>query len=352
MKTYDVHDATEESLILAARLRVGRNDAGVCFPHAADPDELAGVKDRVLSALHAACSPGEWEMRVPEELNAQVRSYLTERGLMSRTFAKSIAEDPASEHRSFGVFRGGIASIEINGADHVRILGYRTEESLKDIWSVLDPLDDVVETGIPYAFSEERGYLTANPGELGTALRADLTLFLPILMVSGRIEAAAKAISRKGLTLSPLMGGAGGMFLITNAGGSGADEEQVLDLVDTVSKEVADKERALRSVLFRDQPVRVRDYIGRALGVLKNCWVIDTVESWSLIAAVQLGCELGIVDEELSAANAFALMCSVQSGHMMVERMGHEDGSLEDPEIGITRAQVLRERFSDVSIRD
>src|SRR5680860_880760 len=63
MKTYDVHDATEESLILAARLRVGRNDAGVCFPHAADPDELAGVKDRVLSALHAACSPGEWEMR-------------------------------------------------------------------------------------------------------------------------------------------------------------------------------------------------------------------------------------------------------------------------------------------------
>src|SRR5680860_1391966 len=309
MKTYDVHDATEESLILAARLRVGRNDAGVCFPHAADPDELAGVKDRVLSALHAACSPGEWEMRVPEELNAQVRSYLTERGLMSRTFAKSIAEDPASEHRSFGVFRGGIASIEINGADHVRILGYRTEESLKDIWSVLDPLDDVVETGIPYAFSEERGYLTANPGELGTALRADLTLFLPILMVSGRIEAAAKAISRKGLTLSPLMGGAGGMFLITNAGGSGADEEQVLDLV-------------------------------------------DTVESWSLIAAVQLGCELGIVDEELSAANAFALMCSVQSGHMMVERMGHEDGSLEEPEIGITRAQVLRERFSDVSIRD
>src|SRR5680860_196013 len=261
MKTYDVHDATEESLILAARLRVGRNDAGVCFPHAADPDALAGVKDRVLSALHAACSPGEWEMRVPEELNAQVRSYLTERGLMSRTFAKSIAEDPASEHRSFGVFRGGIASIEINGADHVRILGYRTEESLKDIW-------------------------------------------------------------------------------------------RVLDLVDTVSKEVADKERALRSVLFRDQPVRVRDYIGRALGVLKNCWVIDTVESWSLIAAVQLGCELGIVDEELSAANAFALMCSVQSGHMMVERMGHEDGSLEDPEIGITRAQVLRERFSDVSIRD
>src|SRR5680860_1790280 len=101
MKTYDVHDATEESLILAARLRVGRNDAGVCFPHAADPDELAGVKDRVLSALHAACSPGEWEMRVPEELNAQVRSYLTERGLMSRTFAKSIAEDPASEPVSY-----------------------------------------------------------------------------------------------------------------------------------------------------------------------------------------------------------------------------------------------------------
>lgn len=342
----------EGSLVLAAGLRIGRNDAGVCFPHTADSTALEEVKERVVSAVQEAGSPNEWEITDVGDLDVHRRSYLVERGLMSEMFADFSGGHSALEHRALGVYRGGVASLEINGKDHVRLLGYRTQENLEDIWGVLDPLDDAVEKGITYAFSEERGYLTADPREAGTAMKAEATLFLPVLMVSGRIEGLAKDISNRGLVLSPLMGGAGGLFLISNRGRVDMDETDMVDLVGSASHEAERKERALRRTLFRDQPLRVRDYIGRALGVLKYARSIDTVEAWSLIAAVQLGCELGIIEEELSAAEVFSLMRSIQPGHMVVEHMGQENDGLEDPEMDSTRAQILRGRFSAMSIRE
>lgn len=338
----------QASPILATGITVARNESVLPFPHAADDETLRRVRDQVENALTGNGAPGEWELFEFDSVPPAQREYLVERGLMTPAFAGG-----TGRLRAFGLYRGGRASLEINGSNHVRILGAGIGDVLSDLWSMLDTIDDQIEGRIAYAFDETFGYLTARSADSGTGLRAYMTIHAPALMITGRLGSLAAAAAGQGLALAPLWSGAGGVFQVFNRRASGTSEGRIMEAVARASRDVADQERTVRKRLLRENPVSVRDHIGRAVGVAQNAWSVSSAEALTLVSSIQVGLSMGLVQGPgLDPAATLSLMRHVQPAHLVVEELGPGFAGLEDPRIDEVRARWLRRTFAGARVAE
>jgi protein arginine kinase len=334
-------------VVTASALGLSRNEAGRRFPHAEDGAVLEELKTEVIDIVKGGQWEHHWEVYDLEALTSVETEHLVERGLMTPGFAEG-----GGEGRGFAVYGEGQASLEINGVDHVRVLGFRSGDQLNSLWSLLNLVDDRLESVLSYAFDPRWGYLVARPRQAGSGMRAYATLLLPALMLTGRLAGVAVELVAQGLGVSPLWSGAGGVVQVSNVLPQGRPETEILQQVSEVCGGIVEKERSVRKMLLRENPVQARDQIGRALGAAQQAWSMPFLEAVNLISALQAGRALGLVEGSgLVSESAFDLMTRLQPAHVVVDYMDGRTGCLESPEIDQRRAQVLREVFADTSVR-
>jgi protein arginine kinase len=302
--------------------------------------------ERVLAS---GATPGEWQTVPVADLSGSTRAYLVERGLITPSFAAGDGPE-----RAFALYRSGEASIEVNGQDHFVMLACTPGENLSALWGTLSSVDDTIENEFNYAFDERYGFLSARPEMAGTGVRAFLTLHVPALMVTGRLGAVALQLLGQGLTLTPLWGGAGGLFQVSNNGGLGIAELPVIEAVRAASGQIIDKERSLRKKLLRDDRPRVLDYIGRALGMAQQAWLVGVDEGLGLISAIHSGVDMGLVEAPgVTSRDAFKLMQRIQPGHLAIEQGSAVPGGTHDDErLDQVRARLLRSTYAQARVLD
>lgn len=331
---------------LAAGLTVSRNEAVLPFPHAADEEMLHGFRARVEDVLARRGAPGEWEVFDLDSISSTRRTYLVEKGLMTPGFSRG--GGPA---RAFGLFQGGRAALEINGSDHLRMLGSVPADSLSEAWATLDSIDDMLESEISYAFDERWGYLTARAADSGTGLHAYVTVHVPALMITGRLSQIAGAIAQEGLVLTPLWNGAGGVFQVFNRQSLGTSEGRITEAVTQASHKLVEQERTIRARFLSENPVVVRDYIGRALGVAQNAWSVSVAEALTVVSSIQVGVSMDLISGPgLDVGSTLPLMRRVQPAHIVIDELGPGSADLDDPLIDEMRARMLRRVFADARV--
>lgn len=335
----------EETLVVASALTLERNDGGSVLPHIADDESRVRLADRAVDHLSTSSLPGEWDFHNLDDLSLAMRAYLMERGLMTPGFSQQ-----SGTGRSLGVFRAGKASLEINGISHLRILCSRPADRLLELWGLVDWLDDQLEAEFAWAFDEFRGYLTALPETAGTGLRVHLTVHLPALMVTGRVGPLVAKLESEGFALAPFWEGTGGVFQVFNRGTTGRSEGDLMATGLGLARLLAERERTTRKWLFRENPGRARDYVGRALGVAQQAYSVGVEEGVSLISALQVGGDMGLTEPQFDSQSAFAFMRRIQPGHLVVEEIRSAHGGLEEPVIDEVRARLLREFFADTRV--
>lgn len=334
--------------LLASGLGLARNDCRVRFPHAEDLAALEELRGEATEILTGSLWSDRWQVFNPENMSAVEMEYMVERGLMTSSFA-----DRAGPGRGFAVYGEGTASLEINGEDHFRLLGFRRDEGLAALWALLNQLDDRLEMVFTYAFDPQFGYLTARPSRSGTGMRAYLTLHLPVLLLTGRLPQVALDLAGKGIGVAPLWGGAGGVMQVFNSGSQGKPEEEVIEQIQHVAENVIETEHSVRKVLFREDPVQVKDQIGRAIGIAQHARSMSFAEAVNLISAIQVGIELGLAEVPGRIMESpFALMTRLQSAHIAMEQLEGKTGCLESPEIDECRARLMRETFAGARVLD
>lgn len=335
-----------DSVTLAAGLTVSRNEAVLPFPHAAHEDMLRAFRGRVEEVLSRGGVPGEWEFFDMDLISSAQRTYLVERGLMTPGFAAGVGSS-----RAFGLFQAGRAALEINGIDHLRMLGSGAADSMSEVWATLDSIDDMLETEIAYAFDEHWGYLTARAADSGTGLRAFLTVHAPGLMITGRLGPVAASLAQEGLALVPLWSGAGGVFQVFNRKALGTTEGRITEAVAQATRDIVEQERTVRKRLLRENSVSVRDHVGRALGVSKHAWSVSTAEALTLISSIQVGLSMDLVEgPDLDMGATLSLMRRIQPAHIIVDELGVGFAGLDDPRIDETRARLLRRIFAEARV--
>jgi len=207
----------EADVVVSSRVRVARNLAGMPFPHLLDQ---AGAQT-VIDAVRTACRDerfvtraGKIDVTLLRELSPVERQVLVEKHLVSPDLLNGF------ETKAVAISDDERTSIMINEEDHLRLQVLLPGLQLGEAWQLVDVVDDALELNLDYCFSEQLGYLTACPTNVGTGLRASVMLHLPGLAMANQVKGLLATVTKLGLAVRGLDGegteAQGNLFQISN----------------------------------------------------------------------------------------------------------------------------------------
>src|SRR5208283_4579687 len=237
-------------------------------------------------------------------------------------------------------------SLMINEEDHMRLQVMRSGFALDEAWQDIDRVDDLLEARVSYAFSDEFGYLTACPTNVGTGMRSSVMLHLPALVLAKQIEKVFRALQKINLAVRGLYGegsrASGDFYQISNQITLGKSETAILGEIREVIPQIIDYERKARTTLIRESRQALQDRVSRAYGTLCSATMMTSEETMDLLSSVRLGINLGLL-EDLTIPKVNELFIQTQPAHLQ-KLMG---ASLDGEERNAARARYLRTQLRD-----
>ena len=300
-------------VVLSTRIRLARNVKNHPFPgwaKVAQKCEILSHSNDVLREVPTLKTAAFFNI---EDLTDTEKHILVERHLISRELSES------SHSSGVLVGRNQACSIMVNEEDHYRIQVLRNGFDLDKAWKAIDTLDTKLEEKLDYAFSEELGYLTACPTNLGTGMRASVMMHLPGLYISNQMEKVIRAVNQLGMVVRGLFGegsdAIGSFFQISNQTTLGRTEEDLVEDLDRVVRTVIYKELHARQILLRDAGAVTEDKIWRAYGTLRFARTLGFEELMNYLSGVRLGMSLNLLPG-LRVYTLNKLMIFTQPAHL------------------------------------
>ena len=326
--------------VLSTRVRLARNITGFPFPQRAREEHLHQVMHSAVAAARRAEGMGESLLLRMGDLAPLDRQFLVERHLVSH----DLVEGPST--RGIVVGTHETLSVMINEEDHLRIQAIESGFQLGECWRVANALDDDLDTTLDYAYSEELGYLTACPTNVGTGMRASVLIHLPALVLTKQIQKVLQGVTQVGLAVRGFYGEGsevmGNFFQVSNQTTLGHNEKEIVEKLEGVTRQLVAYEEKAREVLLRDARAQIEDKIYRAIGTLKYCRSIGSQETLNLCSAARFGVALGLPG--LPALNVLnEILVFSQPAHLQ-KKLGRE---LPPPERNQARATYVRGRLSE-----
>ena len=326
-------------IVLSTRIRLARNLQGYVFSQRAkDADRTA-----ILASVEEAAAAGErlagqMTFRL-DQLERADRQLLHERHLVSKELAGLDRE--ARPRAGAAVLVRGAIGVMVNEEDHLRLHGMRSGFALEDAYAEMEAVDAELGQLLPFAFHHEYGYLTSCPTNAGTGLRASVLIHLPGLVLTKEIGKVLQGLSQVGLTFRGLYGEGsevvGNFFQLSNQTTLGKSEDELLDHLGKIVRQVIEYEEQAREVLVRDAPTIIADKVWRAYGLLKYARSLTFEETMNLLSGVRLGVGLNLIPD-LRVYTLNKLLIFTQPAHLAAL----EGRSSGDPELPTVRATYVR----------
>ncbi len=324
-------------IVISSRIRLARNLSKYPFSHWASKKEQqevlsvgresVGVSKKIKNSLCVNIG----------KLDTIDRQFLVERHLMSREHTVD------AENKGLCVGDMEVVSIMINEEDHLRIQVMKSGFDLREAWRIISDIDSELGSKLSFAYSSDFGYLTACPTNTGTGMRASVMLHLPSLVMTKQINKVLQAITKLSLTARGLYGegteASGNFFQISNQVSLGHREEDIIDNIERIIKQIIDHEKSARDALMSQNRAVLEDRIWRAYGTLRSAHIMNSSETVDLLSLVRLGVDLGII-KEVNRALINELFIITQPAHLQKIEKKKLDPSQRDTK----RAQILREK--------
>jgi len=335
-------EGPHDRIVLSSRVRLARNLKGMAFPGWAKKPDRVKALEMIRPAVEALPQLAGAFSESMDNLGAMDKQILVERHLISR------------EHAAKGVGSGLVLNKEetlcvmINEEDHLRMQALRPGLQLRSAWLALDQVDSTLERRLEYAFSNDLGYLTACPTNIGTGIRVSAMLHLPALVLSEQINQIIQAVNKLGLAVRGLYGegteALGNVFQVSNQMTLGEAELDIVERLNKVLTQLIEHEENARGTLLEKKPKMVFNHIGRAYGILANAHSISSKETMNLLSLMRLGIDLGMF---AGAGRALVdeLFILTQPAHL--QKQFSEKLSAEERDL--LRADMVRERLRTVS---
>ena len=327
-------------IVISSRIRLARNVEGIPFPPRAEQAELKNIFDFSRQVIEEGSLFEDSNLLLLDELTPLENQFLVEKHLISIYHAR--------EKRSY---RGCVfnqketMSIMVNEEDHFRIQYLLPGLQLNNIWKLIDKIDDEIEKKVTYAFSEREGYLTSCPTNVGTGMRASVMLHLPALAMINGINDTLKAISKIGYVVRGFYGEGtevmGNFYQISNQITLGFSEEEIIDNLEKVNRQIISQEQKVRKNLLSNSKSQLEDQVWRAYGTLSSARIISSAEAMELLSKLRFGVGLGIVHRpNLGTLNK--LMLLIQPAYLQMLAGKDLDPFSRD----LQRAILIRDEIS------
>lgn len=338
-------NSKSSAVVLSTRLRLARNVKGVPFPERANATQRRAILASCARQISSMPQTKGGDLFEISELTDLEKQVLVERHLISRELCEGLAGS------AFYTNRDQSCSVMINEEDHLRIQFLKSGFNLKSVWKQIDRFDSDLERSFDVAFSPEFGYLTACPTNLGTGLRASVMMHLPGLVISEQMERVNRALNQLGITVRGLYGegsdASGHVFQISNQQTLGESEAEIVDRLGNVLKTVIDHEVNARFKYLEDEREKLLDQIGRASGVLRGAYVVNSNEAMNLLSLMRLAVDFGMLPEK-HRNDIDRLFIECQPGHIQYEVKEDIEPEARD----LSRGTKLRREFNKLPSLD
>ena len=278
-----------ENIAISSRIRLARNVSGFnFFTKLREDSDAVFIIDKVSNALNKF---GDFDLIRLKDLSLNECNALLERHLISKELIEnkdiSAVALSGDEH----------LIVMLNEEDHIR------EQCIYDGFNLYKPfreiktLDDMILSEVDVAYSNEYGFITSSPANLGTAMRASVMLFLPALKRNGDIDFLKNEACAMGNTVRGLYGEGsetyGSFYQISNQNSLGLNEQEIIDSVSEFVFNVCQMELSAREDILAVNHDQIIDEIYRAYGILKECKLLAEKEMIELLSLIKFGDALG-----------------------------------------------------------
>ncbi|WP_128896465.1 protein arginine kinase [Longirhabdus pacifica] len=331
---------TDADIVISSRIRLARNIGQYPFPMLATDQQANNVLEEVSKVLQQRDLNDiqNFEILKLNDMDKLEKRVLVEKHLISPNLA--------NDARNGGVLlsENEAISIMINEEDHLRIQCLSPGLQLDQSFQLASEIDDVFEQQLDYAFDEKRGYLTSCSTNVGTGLRASVMLHLPALVLTQQINRILSAVNQVGLTVRGIYGegseAIGNLFQVSNQITLGQSEEEIIENLYSVVKQIIEHERSARATLLDEQYTSIIDRSMRSYGILSHAHIIDSKEAAQRLSDIRLGIDLGMITN-VSANILNELMVMTQPGFLQT----YAGKNLNAEERDIRRAEMIREHI-------
>lgn len=237
---------------------------------------------------------------------------------------------------------------QINLKDHLLLQWIDVGDSWEETWNELVKCEEFIAKELPFAFSEQFGFLTANPSDCGTALRVSAYLHVPALIALKTLNDLlqnledVQAIGLEGTKEDRTAD----YLVIKNAYTLGLSEQEILRAVHLAATKIAGAEKTARLKIQKEQNPEIKDLISRAYGLLTHSYQLSTKEALASLSFIKLGIDLGwisgLTDQDLNQ-----LSLNVRRSHLIKFLGGKAD---ESKEISHHRATFLHSQLKPLTL--
>jgi protein arginine kinase len=325
----------EQDVAMRTKVVLRRNLDGVPFPSRLD---AAGARD-LLGRAWELLEPNGFTRIDFSDISGTSAQALAEKGFITPLFARK-----SLPHALFLNDACNLA-VMVCEEDHFCLQGIFPGLAVSDAADGALKLESSADSRLAFAFHPEWGYLTASPAGIGCGLEATVTLSLPLLAASGRMDGFTRQLSRMGLQLRKgFPDAAGFLFELSNRVTLGMTEEEVLGLVEDGARSLLEAERSIREAIAGEERELMTDRIRRAEGILRYARMVSVGEMTESLALLRLGAAMGLC-EGIRVESLTALLCEAMPASLLL---------LSDPppksqvEQDIFRATLIRDRLFGV----
>jgi protein arginine kinase len=331
----------ESEIVISTRLRLARNISGFSFSSRLAGKDRTDLIQRVEDAIQRSPLLKKNTLFLLKGLPALDRQLLLERHLVSIEFSNAKSE------RALSLAENEVISLMILEEDHLRLQVLESGFNLKDCWSLIDRVDSELEKNLTFAFHETLGYLTACPTNVGTGIRASCMLHLPGLVLTKQADKVLQALTKLNLATRGLFGegsqASGNFFQISNQMTLGQSEEEIVEVLESVIRQIVEHEKEARSLLKEKKEERLIDQIWRSVGILKTARVVTSTEAMTYFSLMRLGLDLKMI-HGISVNDLNKLFISTQPAHL--QKLAAK--TLSPQERDVCRADMIREALKGI----
>lgn len=340
MGVWYLESGPDQDVIVSTRIRLARNFKEYPFPARLNREQGEKIIQKSKQAMmeNNSILSKEFQFFLMNAMNPVEKQVLVEKHLMSPEMLKDV--------HSRGLFLSNDEkiSVMVNEEDHLRIQSLFPGMQLDEAWDLADKIDNIMEENIEYAYSENYGYLTSCPTNVGTGMRASVMMHLPALAITGYLNSLINAVSKLGIAVRGLYGegteAMGNIYQISNQVTLGISEDETLENLKGIVKQVVAQERTARKKLLEQSQLQLEDKLYRSYGIFTHARIMTSEEFMKLLSDVRLAVNLGIInDMQIEQLNE--LMVATQPANVMKRFGGNLNAAARD----IKRTELIREKL-------
>ena len=323
-----LQNGKDSDVVISSRVRLARNLDKIPFKTRASKEDMQKVLNKI-EEITPSLGYGLKFLKL-KDIDDITKLTLIEKHVISPDFA---------------IDKEKIGAILINEEDHLRLQVFSSGMDLENLKNLIVEIDEKIDGLLDYAFSEQYGYLTACPTNVGTGMRASVMVHLPALTLTGNITKVLNVVNGFGMNIRGIYGegtqSQGDIYQISNNQSLGITENEIIKNLKTITEKVIEQERLARKYLAKNS-IELEDRVYRAYGTLAFSKKLTSEECKNLMSIVKLGTDLGII-KELNDSKVSKINLYTQVGNLQ-KYLGKK---LDAYERDIKRAEVIKQIINE-----